>query len=109
MIINQTYISQSDIHGYGVFVTEDIKTGDIIIQHPCVPIQSRRPIPPELATYLFGDEKSIVAVFGNASYINSSKEPNVKHRIDLEKNTIFIIAIKDILQNQEITLNYSIK
>ena len=108
-MFNQTYISKSDIHGYGVFATEDIKTDDIIIQYPCIPIQSRRPIPPEIATYLFGDKTGIVAVFGNASYINSSKEPNVKHKIDLEKNTIFIIAIKDILQNQEITLNYPIK
>lgn len=32
-MFNQTYISQSDIHGYGVFVTEDITAGDIIIQH----------------------------------------------------------------------------
>ena len=106
MIINQTYISHSDIHGYGVFVTEDIKTGDIIIQHPCVPIQSRRPIPPELATYLFGDEKSIVAVFGNASYINSSKTPNVRHELDFKSNVITVTAIQDIAVNEEITLNY---
>ena len=106
MIINQTYISHSDIHGYGVFVTEDIKTGDIIIQHPCVPIQSRRPIPPELATYLFGDVKSIVAVFGNASYINSSKTPNVRHELDFKSNVITVTAIQDIAENEEITLNY---
>ena len=106
MIINKTYISQSDIHGYGVFVTEDIAAGDVIIQHPCVPIQSRRPIPPEIATYLFGDEKGIAAVFGNASYINSSKTPNVRHELDFESNVITVTAIQDIAAHTEITLNY---
>lgn len=106
MIINKTYISHSNIHGYGVFVTEDIAIGDVIIQHPCVPIQSRRPIPPELATYLFGDEKGIASVFGNASYINSSKTPNVLHELDFKSNVITITAVLDIAAHTEITLNY---
>jgi SET domain-containing protein len=106
VIINQTYISHSDIHGYGVFVTEDIKTGDIIIQHPCVPIQSRRPIPPEIATHMFGTSAGIAAVFGNASYINSSKTPNVRHELDFKSNVITVTAIQDIAENEEITLNY---
>lgn len=106
MLINQTFISQSDIHGYGVFAVRDIKTGDIIIQHPCVPVQSRRPIPPEIATYLFGTSSGIAAVFGNASYINSSKTPNAWHELDFKSNVITITAIQDIAENEEITLNY---
>ena len=105
-MFNQTYISKSDIHGYGVFATEDIKTDDIIIQYPCIPIQSRRPIPPEIATYLFGDGKGIAAVFGNASYINSSKTPNVRHELDFKSNVITVTAIQDIATHTEITLNY---
>ena len=108
-MFNQTYISKSDIHGYGVFATEDIQTDEVIIEYPCVPVQSHRPIPPEIATYLFAAEKGVVAVFGNAAYINSSKEPNTQYKINSEKNIIFITAIKDILKNQEITLNYPIK
>lgn len=106
MIINQTYISHSDIHGYGVFAVRDIKTGDIIIQHPCVPIQSRRPIPLEIATHMFGTSAGIAAVFGNASYINSSKTPNVQHELDFKSNVITVTAIQDIAENEEITLNY---
>ena len=106
MLTNRTYISKSDIHGYGVFATEDIQTAEVIIQHPCVPVQSRRPIPPEIATYLFGTSSGIAAVFGNASYINSSKTPNVRHELDFESNVITVTAIQDIAENEEITLNY---
>ena len=97
MLTNRTYISQSDIHGYGVFAIEDIQTDEVIIEYPCVPVQSRRPIPPEITTHLFVAEKGVVVVFGNASYINYSKEPNTQYKINSEKNIIFITAIKDIL------------
>ena len=106
MLINRTYISKADIHGYGVFATEDIQTAEVIIEYPCVPVQSRRPIPPEIATYLFGDEKGIATVFGNASYINSSKTPNVRHELDFKSNVRTVTAIQDIAAHTEITLNY---
>ena len=104
MVINQTYISHSDIHGYGVFAGIDIKTGDIIIQHPCVPIQSRRPIPPEIAAHMFGTSSGIAAVFGSAAYINSSKIPNAIHEI--HNNMIIITSTREIAAHTEITLNY---
>jgi SET domain-containing protein len=106
MLTNRTYISKSDIHGYGVFATEDIQTDEVIIEYPCVPVRTHRPIPPEIATYLFGDEKGIATVFGNASYINSSKTPNAWHELDFKSNVITITAIQDIAENEEITLNY---
>ena len=106
MLTNRTYISQSDIHGYGVFATEDIQTSEVIIEYPCVPVQSRRPIPPEIATHMFAAENGVVAVFGNAAYINSSKTPCARHKIDSHENLIRIIAIQHIAADSEITLNY---
>lgn len=109
MIINQTYISHSDIHGYGVFAVRDIKTGDIIIQHPCVPIQSRRPIPLEIATHMFGTSSGIAAVFENASFINgagSKLNKNVKFEFDTERGIVNIKALQAISKNEELLLNY---
>ena len=106
MLTNRTYISKSDIHGYGVFATEDIQTAEVIIEYPCVPVRARRPIPPEIATHLFVAEKDVVVVFGNAAYINSSKTPCARHEIDSHENLIRIIATQHISADSEITLNY---
>lgn len=106
MIFDKTYISQSSIHGYGVFVTEDIRSNEIIIEYPYVLVRSHRPIPPEIATHMFAAEIDAIAVFGSAAYINSSKSPNVRYEIDLQTNLIQIIAINNIPANTEITLNY---
>lgn len=106
MLTNRTYISKSDIHGYGVFTTEDIQPDEVIIEYPCIPVRTHRPIPPEIATHMFAAEKSVVAVFGNAAYINSSKTPCARHEIDSHENLIRIIATQHISADCEITLNY---
>jgi SET domain-containing protein len=99
-------ISQSPIHGWGLFTNEFIKKDQIINQSIGINFPPGSDCPAELIKYVYAHSKGLIVFLGYASWINSSKNPNSKFIIDSEQNIITIIASKDINPLEEITLNY---
>jgi len=112
---DKIYVSASRIpnSGRGVFAKRNIKKGEIIEECPVIEI-------PEhdmanlgesiLVTYFFffGKNKERLEVaLGFGSIYNHSYKPNAKYKIKPAENTIDFIALKDILKDDEITVDYN--
>jgi uncharacterized protein len=108
-------IKESQIHARGVFATRFIKEGTSIMEIIGERIDGEETIKREIenlkkgSTYIFivNDEYSIDGEHhGNESrYINHSCDPNSEVMGDDDK--IFIVALRDILPNEEITIDYA--
>ena len=120
-MINLTEVKKSDIDGFGVFATEDIRKDAIIEECPVI----REYLDPEakvLLSYKFVGRRTTktkiefyIVPTGNALLYNSSEDRNVKvHRTsvigDIEydyKNRILrLIATRDIKKGEELFLDY---
>lgn len=106
------YVASTDHAGRGVFTNEEIKIGDLIEICPIIPIPKYQlPIIHKTVLhdyyFLWGEELDQCAIaLGLGSLYNHKINPNANFILDIEHNTIDIIAIKDIAAGQEITLNY---
>ncbi|MBK9733977.1 MAG: SET domain-containing protein-lysine N-methyltransferase [Saprospiraceae bacterium] len=107
------YIMDTVARGRGVYTSIDITAGDIIEICPviCIP-KSQLPIIHKTTLhdyyFLWGkdmDECAIALGFG--SLYNHELHPSANFILDLENNTIDIVAIKNIASGTEITLNYN--
>lgn len=111
MLIPQTYIASSSIHGIGLFAGEHITAGSVVWQF--VPeIDTRLPVgylkliprhkKIELINHsdITGDHKFLVIFGDNARFINHSKDPH------LIFDDITAWALRDIKTGEEITDNY---
>jgi SET domain-containing protein len=115
--IRNTEIKKSEIHGYGLFATESIKSGSIlcILDGQIVSWSSYDRI---AATKPFDDYSCDLLMEWNSleqdvlllrpfrtkySFINHSRKPNVmlnKHPV------ITLVSVKDIREGEEITIDY---
>ncbi|QIK80256.1 SET domain-containing protein [Lysobacter sp. HDW10] len=115
---------ESDIHGNGVFATEDIAKGERVVRYKGT-IRSHDEVDEEYGavdedghTFLFtlNDEYVIDAnKDGNvARWINHSCQPNCEAVLEenekgkRHKDKVFIEAIRDIKAGEELTYNYGI-
>jgi uncharacterized protein len=118
-------VHNSDIHGRGVFAARDIASGTRIIEY------KGRLITSEQASELYGDntehghtflftlnDKWLVdgGVDGNsARFINHSCDPNCEAVVHVnkdyieEKDKLWIEAIRDIREGEELSFDYGIK
>lgn len=96
-------IKPSNIHGKGVFATENIISGTII-ECDILEVPKGR----LLDDYIFPFIGNRVCVhIGFASFLNSSKNPSVRHlKMDIETMISYFEVITDIKNGDEITLNY---
>lgn len=96
-------IKKSNIHGKGVFSTEFIKK-DTILTCDVLPISGIEP----LLDYAFPFIGTSLCIhIGFASFLNSSKNPNVKHlRIDTENLISYFKVLEDTKEDTELTLHY---
>jgi SET domain-containing protein len=104
MLINRSYIAKSPIHGWGVFMSENVKRDEIIMQCVYKRINSR-PYS-SIHEYTFGGDR---LVLGNASLINGTRGgfvQNVKAEFDPAQDIVNIVATQDIAENEELLLNY---
>jgi hypothetical protein len=106
------YITESSSKGRGVFTSLDISEGDTIEVCPVIKIpRSQLPIIHKTILhdyyFLWGEDMDECAIaLGFGSLYNHEVHSNANFILDLQNETIDIIAIKDIAAGSEITLNY---
>lgn len=108
---------RSPVHGRGLFAVKLIRSGDLICEYKGVRVRWQevsRQTAPEMAdpghTVLFGLEQDMV-LDGNKSgnsarWLNHSCSPNCEAQ--LSNNRIYIYALRDILPDEELSLDYTL-
>ena len=106
------YISEDKQKGRGVFTSTAISEGDLIEVCPVIVI-SKVELPIIHKTtlhdyyFLWGENMDDAAIaLGFGSMYNHAVHPNANFILDLENNTIDIVAIENIEPGEEITINY---
>ncbi len=103
-------IKQSLLHGKGVFATQNISKGEILVESHMVLIHVNENLPEELATLQFPwtDEYDAICLSDVGSFFNHSNQPSAEI-IDRDfKNKIQTFAAKtDITKGDEITIYYN--
>jgi SET domain-containing protein len=115
--MSKLFKKESDVHGYGVFASEEISSGKQLIEY-CG--QRITPIAAQVrdvmyaksgVSYLFNVNEKIVidgGVNGNLSrFINHSCDPNCEIKIIDER--VFIYSKKFIKKGEEITFDYNFR
>ncbi len=120
MLINNSYIAKSDIHGYGVYAKEDIKKGDIVEQ-ALYPTQILEPKyvyldgkvtienVDSMSSYRFAAPDNLeywILPMGNAMCYNHNSEPNIQWIHSTEERILIFTALKDIKKDEELTFDY---
>lgn len=111
--IPSLYITESDIHGRGVFTSSEIAEGSLLEICPVIIIPEL-----ELDTihstvlhdyyYYWGEEeKEGCIVLGFGSVYNHSSMPNAECVPDYDNGTFSYFAIKNIEAGDEIMVNYN--
>lgn len=107
------FISDSPLHGRGVFTSEPLSQGDFIEICPVIvlpPAQLNLIHNSGLHDYYFlwGVEQDMAAIaLGYGSIYNHSYRANADYRFDYLNNTIDFYAVKEIAAGEEITVNYN--
>ena len=114
-------VKKSKVHGSGVFATEDIKKGVKIIRYIGEKVTKKegdKRSAERIKKFLNKKNEGSVYIFelnkkydidgspsyNKARYINHSCDPNCE--VDIIKNEIWIISIKDIKKSSELNYDY---
>ena len=114
-------VKKSKVHGSGVFTTEDIKKGVKIIRYIGEKVTKKegdKRSTERIKKFLNKKNEGSVYIFelnkkydidgspsyNKARYINHSCDPNCE--VDIIKNEIWIISIKDIKKSSELNYDY---
>ena len=106
------YVDKSPIHGWGVFASQDIETGEIIEEVPVLELPiNKGEVTSLLINYRFNWPQGVewdkqVVGLGFASLYNHSNDANAYWVSDLEKNTFKFISNKKISSGDEIFIWY---
>ena len=106
------YVDKSPIHGWGVFASQDIDTGEIIEEVPVLELPiNKGEVTSLLIDYRFNWPQGVewdkqVVGLGFASLYNHSNDANAYWVSDLEKNTFKFISNKKISSGDEIFIWY---
>jgi uncharacterized protein len=106
------YVDKSPIHGWGVFASQDIGTGEIIEEVPVLELPiNKGEVTSLLIDYRFNWPQGVewdkqVVGLGFASLYNHSNDANAYWVSDLEKNTFKFISNKKISSGDEIFIWY---
>jgi uncharacterized protein len=106
------YISEIPKKGRGVYTSLEIAAGDTIEICPLIIIPKLQlPIIHKTILhdyyFLWGEHMEDCAIaLGFGSLYNHEVHPNANFILDLENNTIDIVAIQNISAGSEITINY---
>ena len=108
---HKIYISDSPIHGLGVFANEIIYEGEIIEICPVIDMGLNKEVSHILIDYRYnwpqGNEwVTQVVPTGYGMLYNHSNNPNSNWRSNLENNTFEFYATKQINPNEEIFTYY---
>ena len=103
-------VKQSPLHGKGVFATQNIAKGTVIVESHMVLIHVNENLPEELATLQFPwtDEYDAICLSDVGSFFNHSGQPNAEIKKRDLTNSIQTFAAKtDITKGDEITIYYN--
>lgn len=107
------YISHLTGKGRGILTSKKIYRGDVVERCPVITIPASDVAylkKTTLHNYYFqwgNDLQQGAIALGFGSIYNHSYTPNALYRLDLEEEIMEIVAIKNILPNEEITFNYN--
>ena len=90
-------IKDSPIHGQGLFAKVDISIGSELGESHCFLMQNY-----DLETKTWERKEWMRKPMG--AFLNHSSDPNVT--VEVRENNAFLIATKDILEGEEITVTY---
>lgn len=99
--------------GRGVFAQRHIKRGEVIETCPVIvlPAEEIESLElTELYNYYFAwgpDSKDAAIALGYGSLYNHSYAPNARYCKDFENNLLKYVCIRDIQEDEEITINYN--
>ena len=96
LMIENTYVTGSEIHGRGLFASIDISEGSIIGW------LSGKPCTRDGRYVLWISETRGIEVLCDLKYINHSDHPNACYYDDLS-----VVALRDIVADEEITHDYN--
>ena len=115
MVINppkKVCVKLSPIHGYGVFASDKINSGEVIEECPILDLGIPKGEHSScLLDYRYNWPKSLdfdkqVVAWGYGSLYNHSTEPNADWRENFENGTFEFYATKDINVGEEIFIYY---
>jgi SET domain-containing protein len=99
-------VKKSPLHRYGVFAAAPIERFEIIEEAPyfCV---ANEDVGESFEAYCydFNDTHRIIGC-GYASLYNHSYKPSASHQVDVVNGILRHYALRDILPDEEITINY---
>ena len=103
-------IKQSPLHGKGVFATQHISKGEVIVESHMVLIHVNENLPEALATLQFPwtDEYDAICLSDVGSFFNHSSQPNAEiTRRDFTNQIQTFVAKSSIAKGNEITIYYN--
>ena len=104
------YLSESSVHGFGIFADKDYNIGDTLeLCYYLVTDDSDMNDTCVLHDYVFStpnEEEEYLVPLGNAMIYNHSSEPNAEWEIHDDNNFIRFKAIKFIKKGEEIFHDY---
>jgi hypothetical protein len=109
---HKIYISNSPIHGYGVFAGETIYPGEVIEETPIFDLGIEKgQISSLMIDYRFNWPQGLecdsqVLSWGYGSLYNHSEHPNAFWRSNMERGTFEFVATKQIEVDEEVLVWY---
>jgi hypothetical protein len=119
---NKIKISNSNIHGRGVFATQDISEGELVERCPTIPLgfRSRYHSDPQIYRYLYSQPTCpcnectthgfiFHMILGYGMIYNHQDDANTTWKFDYKNLIADVIANRDIKAGQEIFVDYGTK
>ena len=103
-------VEQSPLHGKGVFATQNISEGEVIVESHMVLIHINENLPEALATLQFPwtEEYDAICLSDVGSFFNHSSQPNAKIiERDFTNQIQIFAATTAIAKGDEITIYYN--
>ena len=109
-----TYVKESSVEGYGLFASNNIKRGDLVIDYRMFPKDWKKLKYTELSPeqirknwyVMLNDEECITSdKYSKFSYINHSRNPNCDWILNIHK----IVANQDIKKDEELFIDYRLE
>ena len=101
----------SDIHGFGVFATRDIKKGEVVEECPVIFFRQKELDGTNLKRYSFASTDSNISFLAmgyGGMYNNSQDDANVIYYENADKKPRIqdYVALRDIKEGEELTIQY---
>ncbi len=103
-------VKESPLHGKGVFATQNIAKGEVIVKSDMALIHVNENLPEILATLQFPwtDEYDAICLSDAGSFFNHTSQPNAEvQERDFKNHIQIFVAKKAIVKGDEITIYYN--